>query len=133
MKNKLKVFAICLISLVISSLIMNNVFVGNSPMIRPNIAENFSQKIKTILSRSKDLIAGLEPFKFNARVTQNGGNYTNIAPDQKFEDADSFMDSFNTAPKKVEYNFIATTGQKVNMFLPEGVEPPPQSMVDLLK
>ena len=133
MKNKLKIFVICLISLIVSSFITDSFFVENSPMIRPNIAENVSQNIKTILSRSKDLIAGLEPFKFNVRVTQNGGNYINITPDQKFEDADSFMDNFNTAPKKVEYNFIATTGQKVNMFLPEGVEPPPQSMIDLLK
>ena len=51
-------------------------------------------------------------------------------PQQESEYDGKFIENFNNAPNKIEYQYTLSTGEKITIRIPEGVDPPPQAAVE---
>ena len=53
-----------------------------------------------------------------------------FVPPQDFEYDENLIEDFNNAPVKVEYDYTLSSGEKITIRIPEGVDPPPQAAVE---
>lgn len=51
-------------------------------------------------------------------------------PQQESEYDEKFIEDFNNAPNKVEYQYTLSNDEEITIRIPEGVEPPPQAAVE---
>ncbi len=146
-KNLGKIFLVLVLAYFISSFSIENVFLANSPKIRPNLDQYFLAKINVT---KENILAKLN---FNFLLPQfNQGSNNSLVANQNREEQINFLKSTLkpitkgvSASEKNGYSYTEfkldeiewaqitytlKNGKTITIQYPKGTEPPPQAIYD---
>ncbi len=143
-----KILAVLVISYLLSSFSIENVFLANSPRIRPNLGNYLLAKVNNV----KENVLARFNFNFSLFPTFNQPSVNNVAQNQTREQAIEFLkESLKPVAKGVnasttpgysytEFNldeiewaqitYTLKDGQVVTIQYPKGTNPPPQTIYE---
>lgn len=149
-KNLIKIFLVLVFALLISSFAVKEVFLANSPKIRPNLSGYFLAKMNVtkdnilarlnfnFLSRPRQEIDQTQTGTFAENQTSNGTVEflkQSLQPITKgvsaaSQDGYSYTEVRLNEVEWVQITYTLKNGQTITIQYPKGTEPPPQAIYE---